>query len=117
MHSYATDATFMGDLRRFTPSASTWTDLSGSSVLNCPSARAYHRLASTGEDVYIFGGSSDEGNFPSSCKGWVRKMSCSPKCNQDSIKPGLKLVDADLKYISFLLEVLNALLLSSGSVK
>jgi hypothetical protein len=55
------DATFIGDLRRFTTSARTWTDLSGSTPLHGPSARAYHRLVSSGDTIYLFGGSSDEG--------------------------------------------------------
>ena len=51
----------MGDLWRFTPWASTWTDLSGASPVNDPGARAYHGLVSAGQTVYLFGGSSEQG--------------------------------------------------------
>ena len=56
----------MGDLWRFTPWASTWTDLSGASPLHDPGARAYHGLVSAGQTVYLFGGSSEQGEGGSS---------------------------------------------------
>ena len=68
------DATFMGDLWRFTPWASTWTDLSGASPVNDPGARAYHGLVSAGQTVYLFGGSSEQGEDGLSLRastGWT----------------------------------------------
>ncbi len=54
-------------LWRFTPWAGTWADISGASPTGAPSARAYHRLVSSGPFVYLFGGSSDKGVSATDC--------------------------------------------------
>ena len=57
----AHEATHVGQLHRYVPWTGTWTNFSGKSTVLNPAARAYHTLASSAQGVYLFGGTSSQG--------------------------------------------------------
>jgi hypothetical protein len=60
----AHEATHVGELHRYVSWTGTWTDLSSKSPVLSPSARAYQTLVSSGNGVYLFGGTSSLGEQP-----------------------------------------------------